>query len=384
MSRSYKLLLFCILIHTKNNLASIITTLNNNDPVPIFTSAFPYDYLYVNEKENMKGRTKFWEPRKFSLAISPFFQTANKGNDIYGEETELGNLKGKWNMIALMPFGPDTPTEGTDVPAGYEIPPLLYDIRDKLIREIQTQVPTDPNNPTEPIGRKVSQLNNTEGLLSLQDSPRLASEELFGYFSVPIKYRKTGVRFEMMAKLFGNFGFAAQTGVANISQVADFNDQITCNISPECISNAESTCPNNFAAVTCMNPFATPAVGGSYPYYINDQSWDLILNILQRELMNELPDIANAIELDICNYNETKMEDFYIDLFWRKAYYIDEPGINDCLTSGLVIPFITIGGSIPTTGGVNSNKQFALPFGNNGHYSVRFDAGISYVNRTMF
>ena len=83
MNKFIRILSFLILLNISSvTLSSIITTLNNNDPLPVFKSSFPYAYLYTNEKEYLKERATFCSPENVSFSVSPFFQSANRGKNI--------------------------------------------------------------------------------------------------------------------------------------------------------------------------------------------------------------------------------------------------------------------------------------------------------------
>lgn len=365
-------LLMLLLCNTKS-FASIITTLNNVDPVPMFSSSFPYDYLYVNEKEFMKGRTNYIDPLRFSFAASPFYQRSDHGKDLHGSQSELGDIGGKWNMLAFLPGGNAHTTIQPDLPHGKKFPASLLNSRDNLLGCIKEMFNLPGEGGGTPLPSPMpSQLNTIEGLISLQDTPRRATEELFGFFSVPIKYRKRGARFEAVGKLFCDFGFAAQTGVVNISQVATFVDQINCPVLPDCTDS----CATAQAGITCANPFATNPDSGEIIPTIN--TWYQILNCLSRDVMNRLQQLAKDTKNDLCNYQRTSMEDVHIEGFWRHAYRIETPNLNDCLTCGLFIPFVSAGASFPTGEKQDPNKIFSVPAGNNGHYAVRFDVGATF------
>lgn len=372
-----------LLLLNIESFASIITTLNKTDPAPVFCCDFPYDYLYVNEKEFLKGRTKYDDPLRLNFCVSPFYQRANSGKDLNGQRCELGDIGGKWNMLAFLPFSDPT---HPDLPTGHHFTAEMLNDRDNLLTCIGsltgaynynggTGVPTfTPPNGTDAIPLPIpDQLKTIEGLISLQDTGRTADQELFGFFSVPMKYRKYGVRFETNIKLFGDFGVAAQTGVANISQVAIFLDQINCPVLPDCIPSGTG-CTNAQAAVTCTNPFATVPDGG----VVQTAAWDEILNCLSRDVMNRLQDLAKSTRNDLCNFNQTSIEDIHVELFWRHAFEIQTPSINDCLTCGLFIPFVSFGASIPTAKKSNPDKPLSVPFGNNGHYALRFNSGFTF------
>ena len=91
---------------------------------------------------------------------------------------------------------------------GFTFPTELTTVEGKLLDCISTVT-----------NMAIDELSTITGLLSLQHPL-----ELFGFFSVPIKYHKHGVRFEVQGR-FRDFGFAIQTGVASISQVAMYIDQ---------------------------------------------------------------------------------------------------------------------------------------------------------------
>ncbi|MDR3647430.1 MAG: hypothetical protein P4L22_07845 [Candidatus Babeliales bacterium] len=388
------LTLIIVLLCNSKTFTSIITTLNKTDPAPIFTCDFPYDYLYVNEKEFKKGRTNYDDPLCFNFVVSPFYQRANNGKDLNGNYAQLGDIGGKLNILAFLPFSDPT---HPDLPKGYEFTQEMLDDRDNLLGCIRlaynyngtSGVPTfTPPNATEAIPLPIAeQLKTVEGLISLQDTGRTVDQELFGFFSVPIKYRKYGVRFETNAKLFADVGVTAQTGVAKISQVAVFYDQINCPLPQQCIPGTVNT-PNcatcipsgtNLsqpqALVTLDNPFQTqPDSSGVVP----DNAWYEILNCLSRDVMNRLQDLAASTNNGLCNFNKTSIEDLHVELFWRRAFEIQTPSINECLTCGLFIPFASFGADIPTAAKSHPDQFLSVPFGNNGHYALRFNAGFTF------
>lgn len=401
MKKTIRVLSFVILIlSTIKSFASIITTLNKTDPNPIFTCQFPYDYLYVNEKEFKKGRTNIDDPLRFSFTASPFYQRADNGKDLYGRLCELGDVSGKWNILAFLPYGgigikPTVP----DLPEGKTFPPEMISDQQNLLGCIKqaylynggSGAPSCPTGldctNTDGLLPMPDQLKTIEGLISLQDTPRTSQSQLFGFLSVPIRYRKRGVRFEAMGKIFGDFGFAAQTGVAKISQTSLIYDQINCPLPIPCTTNSTTvencgscianggSCNQSQALVTCANPFQTnPDTAG----VVGNDSWYEILNCLSRDVTNRLQDLAASTGNGLCNYNKTSMEDIHAELFWRHAFEIETPGLSDCLSCGLFIPFVTFGADIPTGAKSCPDQIFSVPFGNNGHYALRFNAGCTF------
>lgn len=351
---------------------SIITTLNKNDPAPIFSSAFPYSYLYQHEKEYLKKRTDFWDNQFFNISISPFYQRASVGTNIDQRFSELGDLTGKWNMIAVLPQGnfdrdlnQFIPTGGGILPAesvNFESSASIANNLFCCINKNFVSTGTDGLPVNNPIPEE---LLSTQGLLSLQTFP----EEFFGFFSVPIKYRKIGVRFDSSIRFNCDFGLSFQTGVADISQTARFIDQTTtptqCIPTP-CISDCPTT---TNPAINCLNPFAPCRVSGG--------TWKCIVDCVHTELMNKLGTLAEDADINLCNFNKTSMEDVHLELWWRHAFNVNPEYVDGCWTPFYFIPFASIGGSFATGAKAIPNQPLSLAFGNNGHNAVRFNAGFT-------
>jgi len=334
-------------------LPSIITTLNNTDPAPMYTSAYPYSYLYQNEKEYLKERTNNWQPQYFNFTVSPFYQRASIGTNINSRRAELGDLAGRWNMIALLPFNNVPPT---DLPAGYKFPAEFNTIETNLLKCISSIFTNTAVQP-EP-----DDLKTIPGLLSLQ-----TADELFGFFSVPIKYRKAGVRLDTSFR-FRDIGVAIQAGFADISQTATFLDQTICRpTTTGCIS----TCPTTTnPIVSCFNPFSSNKV--------TNTQWSQIINCVHTQLMDKLHNIAKAANINLCNFNKTSIEDVHIEAFWRHAFMTNPGGKGECWTPFLFVPFASIGVSIGTGAQKDPNQPLSVAFGNNGHNALRFNAGFTF------
>lgn len=288
-----------------------LTSLAKNDPYPMFSSADPQDYLYSREKLRIKD-PELAELKKdnVGIALSPFGQNANSGRNIDGVRAPLGDLTGNWGMIPLL-YGP--------IPPGRTLAPTLQVALDNLFPGI---APGD-----------------------LNDGTKIDPSQQFGYFSVPLKYRKRGVRFELDADIYAGFGLQFQLGIASMSQTCTgFVDLTTC---------TPSSCQFNPAPLTGENVI--------------------------KYLMSEAPTIANEIGLNICNFNQTSVEEIRALLFWRRGFELNAD--RDDWPDFLLIPFWNVGGTISpgndsriAPGGFN--RAFAVPFGNNNHSGVGFTVGL--------
>lgn len=369
-----RLFLILLLINFKN-FTSFRTTLNKADPNPLYTSEFPFEPVFDWKKDYMKGNTNCLRTQRISLAASPFMQRANKGTDINKRHAELGDLTGRWNMIATLPFntlpnsseGLDTDTFEssstlTDIPSSTQCYTVnadrLVTIRNNLLTCIQEVFKKDNVQGAYP-----DQLKSVEGLLSLQ-----TKDELLGYFTVPIKYRKTGVRFHANGVLFGGLGVSCDFGVANVSQTAQFIDldsTSTCFIASGCVSSSDN-CPTQIPIIKCLNPFPTATV--------TPEQWREVVGCINRQLMSNLKDLTNAIGLNICDYSKTSIEDVQLDLFWRNAFCINMNNSHEW-SNFLFVPFFDVGYTFAAADMANPDVAFSLSNGNNGHDEYHFYAG---------
>lgn len=392
--------------------ASVRTTLTNNDPNPLYETEFPFAYLYTPEKEFLKGRTCVLEKQYLQFSASPFFQTASRGSNLNSKLVELGDLTGRWNMVAMLPFnfpqtnscsGPILENIGTDLPnklvcttesnlsclftsrqftnldascpicqdatgtLALDPIPLLSQIRDKLLCCIgnifRIENPTTGEMESLPYP---NELKSVQGLLSLQKDN---SNGLLGFFSVPIKYRKYGVRFKASTMIYKNLGASLEIGVAQISQTARFIDLTTTPTGCLPLDCATSTCSSTTnPSINCMNPFPTTQVSNG--------QWQQVVACIHRELMDNLDTISEVTGNNLCNYHKTSVEDLRAELFWRQAF---------CVNSGrgrewprfLFVPFMDLGATIAIAKRKDPNMVFSLPAGNNGHSAVDFLIGSS-------
>ena len=303
-----------------NQTISALSSLAKNDAYPVFTSLDPHEFMLTYRKLCYKNI--FWAGEKgdrFSLSVSGFGQNADRGKTIKGERTfdpetnqeirtELGDLTGRSSMIALL--------YGT-LPQGASYGPKLTEARERLF-------------PNVPAG---TELTNAEAI---------DLDQLFGFYSFGLKYRKRGARFHFMARLSEDFGLSLQTGIANICQTVTSRTYSTADKTFDCADLNNVTTEN----VNCL-------------------------------LMDQLDPIAREIGLDLCNFGATSVEEIRLNLFWRHIYacLACDPGMWPDV---LIIPFVEISASFSPGKRKDPMVQFGLPFGNNGHPSGGFSAGINF------
>lgn len=303
----------------------------NNDPYPLFTAQYPYTFLTTNHRNYMRGWEANWEQERFCFSVSPFRQAATCGRNIDSNRAALGDLKGRWNMLALFnPFDGD----GNENNA---VQQALFDVLGFSQTELTT--PCTSGGPT---------------LYAMLSTPsHRAPNEQFGFFSVPIKYRKWGVRFETEFYLGYDIGLKIETGVCDIIQTASFVDQ-TCNALGRC-------CVTSCSDSTQCNI---------------DQFGCSCKQIVIQQIMDQYDLIAETLDLNVRNYNKRCAEDTRFALYWRRIFPINQD--REGWPYFLMMPFVEFEAIAPTGNIVNPSCLFALPGGNNGHTGLGFGAGLNF------
>lgn len=304
-------MLACALLLLGCETAHAFSSLARNDYYPLYTTQEPHTYLHTRIKKQLHGRTVEEDKlNRASLSISPFGQNALIGKTMCNEDSELGSLNAKWAMIGLL-MG--------NIPENQSFTSSILTARNVLYPgTAPTTVINDPDS--------IDFTNQT-----------------FGFFKMPAKYRKRGIRFEFCVGLFKDLGLCFQGGASNINFTVCSFTNLTTSTNPACISDSD---PN----ITEDN--------------VNEY------------LMCKLRTIAQ--ELNLClekNFHETSLEDMRLYLFWRHAFMVNEDKENGW-AKFLVIPHLA-GGFIA---GAGKEKEplwaFGLPFGNNGHNAFAFRGGV--------
>ena len=174
----FSILLILCCIHWHYSTQGAVTRLSSSDPHPMYTTLDPADFLYRRTKLHMIGvPLEIETPTTIGISFSPFSQTACVARDAQNDTIPLGDINGRWNMIALM-FG--------QTPAGCSLPPALRCAANMLFPEnnpkpITSGITCCPLkadtycavNPTCPLSQYIDPAQNV------------------GNFSVPLYLQKT-------------------------------------------------------------------------------------------------------------------------------------------------------------------------------------------------
>lgn len=342
-----------------------LSTLAKNDPYPVFKTIDTQDFLLTKEKIKYKDIDWVQQKRdRFNLSISFFGQNADRGKSIRGEinpplpipQPNAGNPTDDEtpNPNGVVPTGPQTQNTSLLVPIG--------DItgRSSMIALLMGRFPDGQPNTTAsyPGGENgfLAQAFNaffpagsanipTPG--TFNDSSYIDKQQLFGYFSFPIKYRKRGARIQFDARLYKDFGLSVQTGVSTIRQVVETQDDLTTKSSLEQIPSSISTKP------------------------------PISKNAVQIFLMDELNGIAPQMLLNIGDFVKTSWEEIRLNLFWRRVFEFNHD-MDIEWPHFLLIPFVQASGGFSPGHEQNPNNQWSLPFGNDRHGSIGFSTGLNF------
>lgn len=326
---------------------ALSTSLAPNDPLPVYNAADPHAFMFTQRKEKICGCKCYCGYDRFSLSLSPYYQKATQARTFDKERVPLGDMRGRWNMLGLL-YGPrPNQTMPPCNPSDQSLPRFcnneqLCCAQKAIFPEITRQMPMSFTSACQ-----------TDSLMSctqlIPDQDVLFDPlERIGFFSVPSKYRKVGMRFEFSFRLFENIGLTVQTGVADLKQtLTEFVDL---------------TQPSGV-----MCDFATTCSACGFT--------QAKIETIEKELMctPKACEIFNEIGLDICDFHETGIEDTYIGLWWRHPFCINR--CADDWPEFAFTPFLMMEGSVPTAKKVDRRKAFALPLGNDGHATAGFRAG---------
>lgn len=361
------------------------SNLTNNDPAPLYSSRYPYEYLSAWERDYFRGLDPDGPHcERFTFSFSPFRQTANSGKNIDKETVELGDMNGRWNMLGLFYYtNPNKKCASAD-PCN-----LLASVGLKKVQYNPTseQAPVDctgddnacpaatyicapPGMSSDPttwpqcpevlnptfVDRKMP-IVNTSGT-ALTPTPQV------GFFSIPLQYRKYGVRFEADLRIWGDIGIRIQTGAADITQNATQFIDLTQGASQTSVSTACTTSSQTCTATSCTT--GTGCFDSTFG----------CKELIVQNIMRQRYVLAQQLGYNITDYHANGMEDTRIALYWQRII-----PVNDGCSGWpffLCTPFFAFEAIVPTSKKICPKTLFAVPLGNNGHTGLGFSAGFDF------
>ncbi len=314
-----------------------MASFNAYDPLPLFTAYDPHEFLQTSQIERRLGYEPEIRSERINLTVSPFGQWANFAETEQKEHVQLGDIHGTWNMLGM-----------------------LYNSRDCV-------VPCAPDNTraqnlyTELFNIPYCQAPFTFGQeLALSDTfVQSTIGPNFGHISVPLRYRKTGVRGEFAIRVLGDLCIKLQVGFADIQQLltpakyVDLAHTDTVNI---------YGCP-----ITLCAPDNTAC------FYQN-------VSNLMAHVTDEIsvPRVTRLFGLDVHNFKKAGIEDLKLWAYVRHAFVFNEGSSGDPndWPRFLLTPFAQVIGCIGVAEFKDINRALAVAFNNDGHDAIGFNTGV--------
>lgn len=223
-------------------------------------------------------------------------------------------------------------------------------------------------------------------------TPSIFSEDMlakdkvfFGAFSLPLDYKKYGMRAELAWELSDAIGLTIQTGFVNIQQTSSGLISISDG-SQTCIT----TNPNTTSAVTTCSTDETGLWGQLFRVIDGDGSPATPPDLTAQSYFNqyfannvdEIFDSECGLNINTCNFDAYSVEDIRCILSFKHTYdldrYTEHDNDPDNWSDMLFTPYAWVGTSLPTAKEQCYKKLLSLPFGNNGHYSLGGGVGFMF------
>lgn len=368
-----------------------------NDPFPLYSSVYPYSYLATRQKANLMNFSYAYAENRFRISCSGYHQFANCGYNSERHAVNLGDLpNGRWNILGLF----------------YD-PPLRDVLFNALCIFPTTSPATAPpqgceNSYAIPADDTLKTGNNC--FRTITDPNLVDPNQEFGFFTIPLAYRKYGVRFEseilLIDRCYYAVGLRVQWGISDIRQtVRAFND-LTCQaLGIACPATAirgdqgtnSGPAPTAQAPIAVAPPFVNPLTEPPCPIpgcepcdncvtplqeFQPTETETLALGFdakckqfVIENIMGRQDEIARVLGLDIRNYHKVGLDDLRVGLFYRHIFIINED--DERYPRVLFMPFAELIGGIPMAKEIDQRDIFAVPLGNNRFTSVGGQTGFT-------
>jgi len=387
-----------------------LPTINKNDPYPFMNSLYPYDFLHKSDDFAQEEFMEKQSPYRACCArgrftFSGFYQRASKGTSIRCEfdgvpytgiqpeyldnASNLGDLLGTWNMFGLFyPYADENKsleinTGNALTPSPLETSPMQLGLGQLVIQTPgQGLVINEGGTPAtykfsdvnkESFYRFITNPQNEDPNCTPVNIPSTENATQtccnvghvvpkLGHLSIPIEYRKYGVRSELFLDMFCNLALIVQGGACCIRQKPCIH-YLTCDRSDTTIP----LCP------LYPNPDFNPTEGSANITLPN------LIKLTNEYLTNDLSlgKIAKALGYNLACYQKTAFEDTTCMLLLRGTLERNADRKNPSLPHLVFSPFIAAQLSIPTGDTPDPRCLFALPTGNMGCWGVGGVAGLS-------
>lgn len=289
-----------------------------SDPVYVYSTE-PHAYLMIDSaKMRLCGCCcEDYGNDWTTFAITPYYQKATRGRDYERRRVELGDLEGKWGILGMI-YG-NTPATA------------LQPLGNQIIAA-RKAIYGSPLPPTE-----INIDSNTQ---------------LYGFYSVPIDYRKVGVRGEWSINPINDFGVTVQFGVTDVKQT----NTMLVNLDPGSAFDTQ---------IKANTGFTQKQLDAS------------------REFVTTESDTRTILEQQgyrLCDFQKTTVEDVHLRLWWRRPFQVNSHRDPNVWPHFFFTPYVVgqvsfdVAHKLGQTDEIG-DRVFATPTGNNRHLAVGFIGG---------
>lgn len=349
----------------------------HNDPFPLYTADNPIaQYTFWKDCEleaPARFSFSFFKQSANSARTNPFFvgsctsspasctagTTSNTCANCYftcNQDVPLGNIYGPWNMLGLF----YAEANGNNTIGEL----LVYELGLTNGADFGIQPVTEGTCPAQGTAEEIAETC----IINFSKPYNSDPNQQFGFFDVPMAYRKYGFRFEGdLAIPCTDFGIRIQFGVSNIRQDATFVDRTcaalgtTCNVTPPiCTDTSESaTCPANPCCI------------------INDLGSCSCKTLVMNGVMRQANVIFDTLGYDPRYFCKTQPENINFALYWAHCYELNIGSENSCWSHATLAPYLVGEVDIPLCEAQDTNFLFSMPFANNIHRGYGFTGGFT-------
>ena len=265
MKKQILLTIGLLLVGFHNTVLSAPPMLTQNDFYPLHTTLHPFDFLNEQHKEVAKGFAKGAVQERMRFNVTAFGQKASRARDQNKSDVPAGDVHGRFNMVGLL-YG--------NVPTGQTRPALLTTAAAQTYHD--------------------GQLLNHPNYSDTNDN--------LGHFSIPLKYRKIGARFEFSTRILSDIVLTVEGGISDIKQTySTFNNMGRQNLT-YLQSNGSDYHPT----------------GASSANVTTD------VNTIDQYLMDNHELIFEQMGLNIQDYHASGAEDVFVSLAWRHSFHVNK------------------------------------------------------------
>ncbi len=403
--KSNRLLYGAFLLCLPSLISADLTTLQSWDPYPIFNAInfnTPPDTQFCTLIKRQIVDDTQGKRRKIGINFSPYIQRAIRAqtgpNKYFGDFSlgvdstgvpipkpaalEMSDYQGTPYLVGMFlgkdQYGKNIWVDGIDNANVSNITTASINA---------TQLPTNLKNA-------IIQINDTTGTGtagtnamiyniptstsgSVYPTPSVLSQSvleqdpvLFGAFSVPLVYQKTGLRWEANFDLNDNFGFIFRGGICQISKTA--GNSIPLSSSPALVPTIPGATPITIYGL--LNYQGNPqGTSPSFPF-------PAIQAIFDDAVTNNIDDLLapnTGTDYDIDSFNDFGFEDLRFQFFARHTFAM-QPKDDGDYAPMLITPYAIMGYTVPLSSVRNFSELYSLSFGNNGHQSIGGNVGITF------